>query len=349
MLNQIMLKRFALLATVSLGVSLAACGGSSDDPAPPAPAAPPPAAPPPPPPPPPPYPAGLSDATITVNGTTRNFRIHVPGSASLKAIVLVLHGGGGSGTTIADGGFPTSVFRTVADREGFVVVYPEGLPAADGGPAWADCRGDSAVASNADDIRFLDALIERLRMEFTLEAWRVFMTGSSNGGLMSMAYAFQRPAGVGAIATASANLPLNPKPGACTSGPPQPVPILMTHGTADPQMPFAGGCVANFGGACSRGQVVSTEATLQRWLQINGLQSIAPVTSTVDLYPDDAGPARRFDYAGAPPVQWWRLDGAGHTAPSRIVPIGFDFLVGPQNRDIEFAEVVWEFFAARLP
>jgi poly(3-hydroxybutyrate) depolymerase len=63
----------------------------------------------------------------------------------------------------------------------------------------------------------------------------------------------------------------------------------------------------------------------------------------------DAGPANRFDYAGTIPLQWWRLDGAGHTVPSQTVLVSPNPLTGIQNRDIEFAEVAWAFFAPRLP
>ncbi len=41
------------------------------------------------------------------------------------------------------GAHPLLVFRTVADRERIVVVYPGGLPATDGQVGWVDCRRDN--------------------------------------------------------------------------------------------------------------------------------------------------------------------------------------------------------------
>lgn len=61
------------------------------------------------------------------------------------------------------------------------------------------------------------------------------------------------------------------------------------------------------------------------------------------------GAAHRFVYAGPTPVEWWRLDGAGHTGPSRTVLIASNRIAGTQNRDIEFAEVAWALFEQRLP
>ncbi|MFO0124146.1 MAG: serine hydrolase [Inhella sp.] len=289
---------------------------------------------------------------MTVSGVERLFPGHLAaGLSSPKAGVLVLHGGGGEGLGVSElGKHPLSVFRTVADREGFVVVYPGGLPAKDieSNPGWDDCRADNTVASGADDVGFLSALITRVSGEFKLPLSKVFMAGGSNGAQMTQAFAFNRPEMVAAVASAGGALPEKPKPGACTTGPGRPVAIALLHGTGDTQMPWAGGCVANLGGACNRGRVVSAEATRDRWLQINGLSAVVPTTTVVNLDPTDAGPATRFDHAGNPPLQWWRLDGAGHTVPSRTVLTNPNPATGIQNRDVEFAEVAWAFFQSRL-
>lgn len=299
----------------------------------------------------PPYPAGLSDQTLVVNGVTRQFRVHVPTSqpSAPKAIVFVLHGGGGSGLNVTNlGTHPLSVFRSVADREGFVVVYPGGLPALDGEEGWVDCRADNGVSSGADDVGFLAALIERVRAQYGLASTRVFMAGTSNGGMMTQAFAIARPELIAAIASAGGSLALNPRSGPCAAGPTTPKPILLVHGTADIQMPYDGGCVANLGGNCNRGRVISAIATRDRWLQANGLAGITATQQEVNLDPNDGGPAYRFDYSGAAPVRWWRLDGAGHTVPSRTVLVQASAAAGLQNRDIEFAEVAWAFFNERL-
>jgi hypothetical protein len=47
-------------------------------------------------------------------------------------------------------------------------------------------------------------------------------------------------------------------------------------------------------------------------------------------------------------MQWWRLDGAGHTVASQSVPVASNPVTGIQSRDIEFAEVAWSFFKSRL-
>lgn len=299
------------------------------------------------------FPEGESLQVIDIDGVQRRFFVHVPaGVGQPRAAVFVLHGGGGEGVGVAEvGEHPLSVFRTVADRERLVVVYPEGLPANDrqGAAGWVDCRSDNRVSSGADDIDFLAALVESVGAAYGLPPSSMFMAGGSNGAQMTHAFAFAHPELLGAVATGSGSLPVEPLPGPCTNGPAQSIPILLVHGTADTQMPYAGGCVANIGGSCNRGKVVSAVATRDRWLAINGLIGVAPVETTIELAAADGGAAHRFVYAGPSPVEWWRLDGAGHTVASRTVLVEANGVTGVQNRDIEFAEVAWAFFEQLLP
>ena len=298
------------------------------------------------------YAVGLTKHQLKVKGNIRTFLVYVPKrTKSPKSIVLVLHGGGGRGLEVATpDAHPLSVFRKVADRERFVVVYPEGLPSNDLQKltGWVDCRSDNLVSSGADDVAFLESLVRKLTREFRLKGSEVFMAGGSNGAQMTQAFAFHHPTLIGGIASGAGSLPLVPKDGKCSEGPTVGVPILLIHGTADSQMPYEGGCVANIGGSCNRGKVISAVATRDRWLAINGLLDVTPVEEIVELATDDGGPARRYRYDGKKPVEWWQLEGAGHANPSFQVLIPSNRLMGIQNRDIEFAEIAWAFFS-RIP
>lgn len=299
----------------------------------------------------PPYPAGMNEVSIA-HDELRRMQVYVPetlGDRAPRAIIVVLHGGGGEGTDVAnEGEHPLSVFRTVAAREGLVVVYPEGSEARDGRLGWSDCRSDNRQASGLDDIGFLRTVVAQLRADYGLGADQVFMAGTSNGGQMTLAFAANAAEEIGAIAVGNANLPESPLDGLCTSGPSEPVPALFTHGTEDVPMPYEGGCVANLGGGCARGRVIGAEATRDAWLQLNGLSAPPTRTETVEVVADDAGTAEQFVYAGQAPVHWWRLNGAGHVTPSMTVIVEPNSLTGTQNNDVEFAELAWAFFADRL-
>jgi polyhydroxybutyrate depolymerase len=297
-----------------------------------------------------PYPPGLAPGNLQVGGVTREFRVYTPAGLTgpPKALVLVLHGGGGAALNIANpGAHPLSVFRDVADREGLIVVYPGGQPALDGSPGWNDCRSDNQTSSNADDIGFLNALIEQLRTAYGLPTSKVFMAGGSNGAQMTLSYALAGPANVAAVASSNGNMAKSPKAGACSASPPRRLPVLMVHGTADPAMPYAGGCVANLGGNCTRGQVISAEATRDVWRQANGATG-TPVQTVFNGDTSDPGPANRLAYHGPSDVEWWRMDGAGHPVASQKVLVPTTPESGSQNRDVDFAEIAWAFFKSKL-
>ena len=87
--------------------------------------------------------SGLSYVTLEHDGTSRRYALYVPAGAGNQPLPLVfsLHGGGvyledQLGTRHKS---PFKLWMELADREGFYVVYPEGLPGSYGKPTWNDC------------------------------------------------------------------------------------------------------------------------------------------------------------------------------------------------------------------
>src|SRR5262252_2942136 len=69
--------------------------------------------------------AGDHDLALTHGARTRTYRVHVPPESAggpARPVVLCFHGGGGT----AAGQEAWSGLDRVADREGFVAVYPDG-------------------------------------------------------------------------------------------------------------------------------------------------------------------------------------------------------------------------------
>ena len=293
-----------------------------------------------------PYQEGLTTNYITVNNITRKYLVYRPtGMTAVNAVVTVLHGGGGLGIGVSEiGAHPLSVFRTIADNEKFLVVYPEGSLDIQENPGWNDCRSDDISGSQGDDITFLKQLNAKLQSELNINSTKMYLTGTSNGALMTYSYAFQFPETIKAIAISSGNLPQFPESGLCTNGSTLPLPILITHGTSDPAMPAYGGCVADIGGNCNRGKVISQTATINYWLQRNGLQNVTPTITNFDINTNDAGNVEKRVYNGAKPLVYFVLNNAGHAVPSKTVYANSSPASGVQNRDIEYAEEVWNFF-----
>ncbi|MEN9824630.1 MAG: hypothetical protein RI953_375 [Pseudomonadota bacterium] len=312
-------------------------------------------------------PTGFSDQCILVQGEPRHYRVYKPskliGNQRPSALVIVLHGGGGSGASASDPNKNAlGVMNSVADREGFVAIYPDATLDSSGRPGWNDCRSDDKLKSGADDVGFLAELVKQNQDNFKIDRSKVFMSGTSNGAMMTYRFAMERSEMLGGIATSSGNIAKHPTAGRCKAGPLNPLPILMTHGSDDPVVPSDGGFVACFGRSnkkCDRGEVLSISDTIQFWLKANRLENVNPVTRVVDDSKEDGGSAVESTYTRLSgtmdstkinfedfrktKVVAWALNGAGHPPPSKKLDKG-NRIVGKQNRDIEFAEVAWAFF-----
>ena len=289
--------------------------------------------------------------SMTVGTLTRDFSYYVPSTKSGKSlpIVIYLHGHGDNMRHILGKGRKYSAsaeWMVVAEREGFLVFYPLGMkgPGRRGKTGWNDCRTDAKGNPDCDDVAFVRQIVDYAVQEQKGDRSRVYVTGMSNGGHMTMRVAMEMSEVVAAVAPIAALLPNS---SGCNP-PSQPVPILMMHGTDDPLAPFEGGSMAG-----DRGEVMSARETAQRWTRWNKLVDVPetmvalPDTSTED---DSTIISHvREPKPGGNAVIRYEMRGAGHTEPSRKAEMGrlLKRIQGKQNRDIEMAEAVWEFFEPR--
>jgi polyhydroxybutyrate depolymerase len=216
----------------------------------------------------------------------RTALVHHPRTARPGApLVVVLHGAGGSGASMrADLGWDR-----LADREGLVVVYPEGLE-----HTWnaGGCCGP-ARDRRVDDVRFLDALVAAVRGADGVGP--VYAVGFSNGAMMSYTWACARP---GALAG------IGPVAGALVASCPAPAPltVVAVHGTADERVPYAGGRGPS-------GVVFpSLDASLAPFRAVASCQAAAPV-DTAPAHVDARLCADGRSVVGDV------VDGLGHTWP----------------------------------
>ncbi len=88
-----------------------------------------------------------------------------------------MHGGGGSAENIEN----VTGFSSEADKEGFIVVYPEGV---DGSWNSGYCCG-SALNMQVDDVGFILKIIGDVESSHNIDKNRIYATGFSNGAMMS--------------------------------------------------------------------------------------------------------------------------------------------------------------------
>jgi polyhydroxybutyrate depolymerase len=241
-------------------------------------------------------PGGDLPGELVFGGLPRTYQLHVPAGLDHPAgLVINLHGAGQTGGEQA----AATNYNAVADQNGFVVAYPDGIDF-----SWADGRGASVPdRQGVDDVGFLSALIDQLSRDYGIARGRVFATGMSAGAFMATRLACERADLVAAIAPVAGTLGA-----AFPCAPSRPVSVLQMHGTADAVVPFTGGTMLGRGGYSD---VVAAPAMAQRWRDVD--RCPAPVDN------GPAGAEHRFTAsgcAGGTEVVFVQIDGGGHTWPA---------------------------------
>lgn len=272
--------------------------------------------------------------TIQVDGVTRTYFLRVPRNAGPgpAPLVLVFHGGGGNGP----GTERLTRFSALADREGFLVAYPEGIDR-----NWYDGRefaGSRAHREHIDDVGFVAALLDAIPHIHAVDPHRVYATGISNGAIFYLAARLSSR--IAAIAPVVGGIADPPEP---WFHPEQPVSVLVIQGTSDPLVPYHGGPIA-FG----RGKIIDTDEAVRRWAAVDGAAR-EPVEKALPAGnpKDHCGGARTSSAGGrdGSEVAVVRLQGGGHTWPggTQYLPA---MLVGRVCRDFDATALIWEFFRA---
>ncbi len=124
------------------------------------------------------------DRTIRYAGRDRHYVVEFPDAAGPRPAVIVFHGAGGT----AEGVRRATKFGL--DEEGWVEVYPDAV-----GRMWSDGRSllSVGVLRTGDDVGFVRALLADLVAEGRVDPDRVFFTGLSNGGAMTLLLICQAP------------------------------------------------------------------------------------------------------------------------------------------------------------
>jgi polyhydroxybutyrate depolymerase len=194
--------------------------------------------------------------------------------------------------------------------------------------------------SGVDDVAFIRSLVGHLVRTGVSDPHRVYVTGFSTGGMMTLRLMCEAPELIAAVALIGANFPIELAE-SCEVR--RPTPILVMNGTVDPVVPYAGGAVV-FGG----GQVLSTYETISFMRTVNRCADRVNYSELPDIDPDDGSHvivASWTKCASAAPVVLYRIEGGGHRIPSRREdwPVA-DILLGRMNNDFEAAYAMWNFF-----
>ena len=283
----------------------------------------------------------LRSSSLAVDRRQRTFAFYIPPRVRPNSrLLLVLHGSmmDGEQMRVATG----YAFDEIADREGFVVAYPDGYRG-----YWNDCRavGDTEAKRLAiDDVAFLKALTDWFGREYNVATNEVFAVGVSNGAQMSYRLALEAPDLVRGIAAVAASLPTTENQTCVPTG--RPVATMIVNGTDDPLNPHGGGRVALFGILFRRGNVQSTLTTATYWANLAGHHGPPAVQAMPDNDPTDGATATRHRWSSdtGPSVALLVVHGGGHAIPHPDVRP--PRILGRTCRDFSGPKEIWEFFAA---
>lgn len=282
-------------------------------------------------------PDALQAATIQIDGVERSYHLFMPPGASRPVpLVMVFHGGLGDGLKVAR----QTRFHVLGAARGFAVVYPDSLG------YWGDGRAQTSRYA-AGDLAFVRAIAARLVGEGKVDARRIYATGASNGGMFTLRLACEADDLFAGFAAVIASFPVDY---AARCRPARPVPLMMVNGTDDRFIQWQGGEIPSGRERGAGGSVIPVPDTIEFWRTHNGCGA-APVTEMLpDRDPNDGTTVQveRFpDCRPSGELVAVRVVGGGHTWPDSALepPLIVSLLVGNVSRDVDGAELVWNFFA----
>lgn len=234
--------------------------------------------------------------------------IHVPPSYEPGVptpLVLLLHGYCSNGSAQE----AYMQFMPLADEHGFLYAHPDGLIDFIGCRYWNGTDACCDFFGNTDDSGYLQALIDEVKAQASVDDRRVFLIGHSNGGFMSYRMACDHPDTIAAIASLAGATFIEPD----DCSPAAPVHTLQIHGTLDLTILYNGGCFAP--DVCYPGAVETTE----QWADFDGCL-LDPDTSLPPLDLDAGIPGDEtlvWQYSnGCDPngsAELWTIVGGAHS------------------------------------
>lgn len=284
--------------------------------------------------------SGKHSLALQQNGKTRTYLIYVPSSYNKNEktpLVFSLHGGGSNATEQMG----LNDLTSVADKENFIVVFPNAL-----GSNWNDGRTNTIDKSgNSDDVGFIKLIIEKLSQWISIDASKIYSTGISNGGMMSIRLACDAADTFAAIAPVAASLPEELK---AICSPTTPISVLEIQGTGDPLVSYAGGVIHGLAGRTTsdRGVLLSATDSINFWTSFNKCSGAPKISNFPDTVTTDGTTSSESLYetcqAGTQ-VGLITVTGGGHTWPGGKQYLG-ERLVGKVSKDFSASQMIWDFF-----
>jgi polyhydroxybutyrate depolymerase len=259
---------------------------------------------------------GDSKRSVTIDGLTRSYLLHVPpgfGNDGALPVVFVFHGFAQS----AEAARRYTGLDDIADTAGFIVVYPNGTGSS---PSWnaGGCCG-YAVINQVDDATFVHRILSEVKSVADIDPKRVYAVGFANGAMLTYRLACEMSDTFAAIAPVAG---VSFYYGRCQ--PADPVSVIHIHGLNDSDVPYAGDGLSGYGQ-----QYPPVQYGVSTWAQLDNCNGslVREISSEVIHTTYDSCRAGTA-------VELYEIGGLGHTWPE------------PPENPIDASWIIWRFFAA---
>ena len=273
----------------------------------------------------------VEERVIEHEGLERSLLIYVPKNIKENApLVVAIHGYTSSAKTLM--GYYG--INQIADKEGFLVAYPQGTKDSRDNYFFNvgyEFHSDSKV----NDVNFIREIVLNLTKDYKLNSKRVFATGMSNGGDMSYLLActssdlFTAVAPVAGVMMKDTLENCNPE---------RKIPIFEIHGTKDSISKFEG----DMNNEDKWGAYYDLPSTIEFWVNKHALNEKETIqlknkntedgtTITFERYWSDESQRE---------VWFYIVNDGNHTWPGMT-----GLFSRTANQDINSAEEIWKFFS----
>jgi polyhydroxybutyrate depolymerase len=268
------------------------------------------------------YVRNSSNGVILSSGQLREYLLYVPSSydsTTPTPLVISMHGAAMWGAAQQE----TSRWNEVAERHGFIVVYPSGT----GFPkVWHASEPGAGLTA---DVRFISELIDTLMATYNLDPERIYANGLSNGGGMAFVLSCtlsDRIAAVGMVASALF-LPWS----WCTDR--RAVPMIAFHGTADRITPYRGG---------TSWVAPNPFADIPKWTANWARRNRCAPDPVESVVATDVTRLEYTDCADDATVLLYTVIEGGHTWPGGMPPP--EWFTGSTSNSVHASSQMWAFF-----
>ncbi|MFC1756976.1 alpha/beta hydrolase family esterase [Patescibacteria group bacterium] len=247
-------------------------------------------------------------------------------------LVFVLHGAGGNAEIMTE----ITKVNDLSDQENFIVVYPNGTGLFDNYMlSWnAGKCCNFFEPFEVDDVDFIRTLIDKIQEDYNVDSRKIYISGLSNGAMMTHRLGCELADKVSAIAPVAGSMMI----GVCN--PSDSLSVISFHGKEDTVVPFEGGFSDRWVVKLFDIDFNSVPESISFWVKHNECFNI-PEKHTIDNVTKEV-------YTGGidnTEVAFYTFSDYGHVWPGAGRGI---FFIEDLPKDVIATEIIWDFFKTHI-